>query len=162
MKIGEFLWMKYHTRLHSEDRTGWVGWIAQGLPYIWAIRSISTFLTNDSDPVQCNYSNFTPQVERKIITLRKSTKCMCMPNILAYLSKPERTYWWSLTPQLDAVVIEEPSVKVIEYVQDQTFTITKWKLWWHRILQCTNYLYLSMNWYLHLLKMKISFFINNC
>jgi len=67
-----------------------------------------------------------------------------------------------LTPQLDAVVIEEPSVKVIEYIQDQTFTITKWKLWWHRILQCTNYLYLSMNWYLHLLKMKISFLINNC
>ena len=30
---------------------------------------------------------------------------MCMPNVLACLSKPEKTYW-SLTPQLDVVIIE--------------------------------------------------------
>ena len=42
----------------------------------------------------------------------KATKCMCMSNVLACLSKPERTYW-SLTPQLDTVIIEESSVKVL-------------------------------------------------
>ena len=35
-----------------------------------------------------------------------------MPNILACYSKPERAYW-SLTPQLDTVIIEESSMKVL-------------------------------------------------
>ena len=42
----------------------------------------------------------------------KPQKCMCMSNVLACLSKPERVYW-SLTPQLDTVTIEESSVKVL-------------------------------------------------
>ena len=36
---------------------------------------------------------------------------MCMPTVLACLSKPERTYF-SLTPQLDTVIIEESSVMI--------------------------------------------------
>ena len=42
----------------------------------------------------------------------KPQKCMCMPNVLACLSKPERTYW-SLKSQLDTVIIEDSSVKVL-------------------------------------------------
>ena len=37
---------------------------------------------------------------------------MCMSNVLAFLSKPERTYQ-SLTPQLDTVIIEVFSVKAL-------------------------------------------------
>ena len=42
----------------------------------------------------------------------KATKCMCMSNVSAFLSKPERTYW-SLTSQLDTDFIEESSVKLL-------------------------------------------------
>ena len=60
----------------------------------------------------------TPQVERKKIIVNnewmneKPPKWMCMSNVLVCLSKPERTYL-SLTPQLDTVIIEESSVKVL-------------------------------------------------
>ena len=39
-------------------------------------------------------TNITPQVERKknIVMNEKPQKCMCMSNVLAFLSKPERTY----------------------------------------------------------------------
>jgi len=51
-----------------------------------------------------------------------------------------------LTPQLDTAIIEESSVKAQSLwgnpwrIQGQIFAITKWDLWWHRILQCPNYL----------------------
>ena len=64
----------------------------------------------------------TPQVERKKYIVNnewmnewmnaKPPKYMCMSNVLACLSQPERTYW-SLTPQLDTVIIEESSVKAL-------------------------------------------------
>ena len=38
--------------------------------------------------------------------MEKLQKCMCTPNVLACLSKPERTYW-SFTPQMDTVIMEE-------------------------------------------------------
>jgi len=44
-----------------------------------------------------------------------------------------------LTPYLDTGIIEEPSVKVDrDYIQGQTFAITKWDLWWKTISQCPN------------------------
>ena len=42
----------------------------------------------------------------------KPKKCMCMSNILAFKSKPERTYC-SLTPQLDTVIIEVSTVQAL-------------------------------------------------
>ena len=39
--------------------------------------------------------------------LRKPQKCMCMSNVLAFFSMPE----WTLTLQLDTVIIEVSSVK---------------------------------------------------
>ena len=42
----------------------------------------------------------------------KPQKCTCLSNVLAFLSKPERTYW-RLTPHLDTVIIEVSSVKAL-------------------------------------------------
>ena len=58
--------------------------------------------------------------------LRKPQKCTCM----AFFPDPERTSW-SLTPQLDTVIIEVSSVKGLirperlytETIQGQTFAI---------------------------------------
>ena len=49
---------------------------------------------------------FTPQVERKEMNVEKSHKSahVCPINALAFFSKCERTSW-SLTPQLDTVII---------------------------------------------------------
>ena len=41
----------------------------------------------------------------------KAPKCMCMPNVLVLLSQPGRTYW-SLTVELERVVIEVSTVQV--------------------------------------------------
>ena len=39
-------------------------------------------------------------------------KCMCMYSVLAFLSKPKRTYY-ILTPQLETVIIEVSTVQVL-------------------------------------------------
>ena len=41
---------------------------------------------------------------------KKPQKCTCMSNVLAFSPKPERISW-SLTPQLDTIIIEVSSVK---------------------------------------------------
>ena len=50
----------------------------------------------------------TPQVEQNKTNKQYSNekpKYMCLPNVLAFLSQPEKIYW-SLTPQLEAVIIK--------------------------------------------------------
>ena len=49
---------------------------------------------------------------KNIVMNEKLQKCICKSNVLAFLFKPERTYW-SWTLQLDTVVIEVSSVKVL-------------------------------------------------
>ena len=57
-----------------------------------------------------------PQVERKQNfnewINKKSQKCTCLPNVLVFLSKPERTYR-GLTPGLETVSIEVSTVQVL-------------------------------------------------
>ena len=68
---------------------------------------------------QCvNY--YTPSGKRYIEWMNeKPPKYMCIPNVLVFLhnllvflSQPERTYW-SLTPQLETVIIEVSTVQVL-------------------------------------------------
>ena len=42
----------------------------------------------------------------------KPQKFMCMHNVLAFLSQPERTYW-SLTLQFETVIIEVSTVQAL-------------------------------------------------
>ena len=57
--------------------------------------------------------NYTPSGKKKYIVMNeKLPKCTCMPNVLVFLSQPERTYW-SLTPQLETVIIEISTVQVL-------------------------------------------------
>ena len=77
----------------------------------------------------------------------KPQPSMCMPNVLACLSKPERTYWSLLSLKNLQLKYEAWEIIPGDYT-GKTFARTKWDLWWHRILQ------------LHLLKNTI--FINHC
>ena len=50
---------------------------------------------------------------------------MCMSNVSAFFSKPERISW-SLTPQLDTFIFEVSSVKELSLVHwGQTFAINE-------------------------------------
>ena len=70
----------------------------------------------------------------------KPPKCMCMPNVLACLSKPERTYW-SLTPQLGTVIIEESSFKVL------SLRCNPWRLYKAKHLPSWNGTYSDTGFY---------------
>ena len=69
----------------------------------------------------------------------KPQKCMYMLNVLAFLSKPERTYW-SLTPQLETVIIEVSTVQALRWRGNpRHLPSMNWTyIGWHRILQWPN------------------------
>ena len=62
------------------------------------------------------YTQSTPSRKEKIYRNEwmneMPQKCTCMPNVLVLFPKPERAYW-SLTPQLDTVVLEVSLVKML-------------------------------------------------
>ena len=100
--------------------------------------------------------NFTPIGRKKMNECwEKPQKCMCMSNVL---SKPERTSW-SLTPQLDAVIIEVFSVKGLSLRGNPL------RLYWAKHLTLMNWTYGDTGFYsgqtklpmkyLYLLKMRI-------
>ena len=74
----------------------------------------------------------TPQMERKkYIMNEKPQKYMCMPY---FLSQPERFYW-SLTPQVEAVIIEVSTVQVLG------LRVNPWWLHGAKHLPSTNWIY---------------------
>jgi len=56
------------------------------------------------------FRNYTPSGKKKKVMLKKATKVHVYVQCFSLFSKPERTSW-SLTPQLDTVIIEVSSVK---------------------------------------------------
>ena len=100
--------------------------------------------------IECGLPEWHPKWKGKIyIVMNKwkvTTVHMYVQCFSLSLQAFQKTYW-SLTPQLGTVVIEVSLVKVPRLrgdpwrlVQGQTFAITKWDLWWHRVLQHANYL----------------------
>ena len=96
--------------------------------------------------INASFYSYTPSgKEKKWKNVEKSDKsAYVLSNVLVFFFfKHERTSW-SLTPQLDTVIFEVPSVKGISlrgntlrlYMQGQTFAIRP--IWWHRILHWVN------------------------
>ena len=94
---------------------------------------------------------YTTGGKKEIVIKEKPQKCVSIPNVLACLSKPERTYWSLLSLKNLQLKYEAWEIIPGDYT-GKTFARTKWDLWWHRILQPI------LTWrYLHLIKMRIWF-----